>query len=93
MMQVLEPLLVHALVPELAGEAFDVAVLHRLPGPDEDVAYAMRLSPAPKRATGEFRADVGAHRHRVAPKQRFAATHADDVLAGDAQSTAMSTHS
>ena len=54
LMQVLEPLLVQALVPELAVEALDVAVLHRSSGLNEDVPDAVSLRPAHERATGEL---------------------------------------
>src|SRR5450830_469813 len=43
--QRLEPLLVEALVPELAIEALDVAVLHGPPRLDQDVADAMVTVP------------------------------------------------
>ena len=66
LLQRLEPLFVQALVPELAVEALDVAVLHGPSRLDQDVTDAMGLRPAHEGATGELRAVVGAHSQRVA---------------------------
>ncbi|MDT4843859.1 hypothetical protein FQZ97_777970 [compost metagenome] len=46
LMQGLEPALVEVFIAELAIEALDVAVLHRAPGLDQDVADAVHLRPS-----------------------------------------------
>src|SRR5574343_72899 len=66
--QVLEPVLVETLVPELAVEALDVAVLHGPAGLDEDVAYVVLLRPGDEGTTGELWAVVCSDHRRVAPK-------------------------
>lgn len=65
LVQHLEPLLIQALVPELAVEALDVAVLHGAARLDEDVQDAMRAGPGHEGPAGGLRAVVGAHRMRV----------------------------
>ena len=71
LVQRLEPMLVQALVPELAVEALDVAVLHRPPGLDEDVPNAVGLCPGHEYCAGELRAVVGPHPQRVYDCRRF----------------------
>ena len=60
LMQGLEPALVQVLVSELAVEALDVAVLHRAPWLDQDVANAVRLRPGHECPAGELWAVVNA---------------------------------
>ena len=84
LMQGLEPLLVQALVPELAVEALDVAVLHGPARLDQDVAYTMAVGPGRKGPTGELRAVVGAHGQRVAAEGGRAIQQPRHVLARDA---------
>ena len=79
----LEPVLVQALVAELAVEALDVAVLHRPARFDQDVADAMLVRPSHEGPAGELRAVVGANGQRVAPKARRLVQHARDVSARD----------
>ncbi len=79
-----EPLLVQALVAELAVEALDVAVLHGSPRLDQDMPDAMCLRPAHEGAAGELGAVVGAHRQRVAAKEGSLVEQPGDVLARDA---------
>ena len=62
LVQGLKPALVRVLVTELAVEALDVAVLHRTPRLDQDVANAVCLRPGHEGPAGELRAVVGAHR-------------------------------
>ena len=81
LMQGLEPALVEVLIAELAIEALDVAVLHRAPWLDQDVADAMRLRPGHECPAGELRAVVGSHRLRVPTKQRSAVQDAGDIVA------------
>ena len=50
-----EPMLVEALVAELAVEAFDVAVLRRAARFDQDVLDAVLLRPGDEGAAGELR--------------------------------------
>lgn len=64
--QALEPVLVQALVAELAVEALDVAVLHRSSLLDQDIPHAMGLRLGDEGAAGELRPLVGTHRGRVA---------------------------
>ncbi len=71
LLQRLEPLLVQALVPELAVEALDVAVRHRATRLDQDVPDAVRVGPAHERATGELRTVVGPHGCRVASEEKI----------------------
>src|SRR5690606_2424121 len=54
-----EPVLVEALVAELAVEALDVAVLHRAAGLDQQVFDPMVLRPGDEDPAGELRAVVG----------------------------------
>ena len=81
----LEPVLVQALVAELAVEALDVAVLHGPPGLDQDMADTVLVRPGHEGSAGEFRAVVGANGQRVAPKARRLIQHARDVLARDTE--------
>ena len=80
-----EPVLVQMFIAELAIEALDVAVLHGAAGLDQQMANAMLLSPGHDDAAGEFRAVVGAHGQRVAPKARSLLQHPGDVLSRDAE--------
>lgn len=59
LLQGLEPALVQVLIAELPVEALDVAVLHRAPRLDQDVANAMGLCPSHECPAGELRAVVG----------------------------------
>lgn len=63
-----EPVLVEALVAEIAVEAFDVGALSWGTRPDQDVVDAMSLRPGNEDATGELRAIVGASRAWIATK-------------------------
>jgi hypothetical protein len=84
LLQRLEPLLVQTLVPKLAVEALDVAVLH---GPSrlyQDVADTVRVGPGHKGAACELRAIVRAHGQRVAPEDSGLLEQPRDVLARDA---------
>lgn len=85
MMQRLEPLLVQALVAELAVEALDVAVLHGLARSDQDVPDAMAGGPGHEGSTGELRAVIGPHRRGVAAEDRCLVEHACHVRARDAE--------
>ena len=85
LVQALKPALVEVLVAELAIEARDVAVLHRAPRLDQDVASAMRLRPGHEGPAGELRAVVGSHRLRVPTKQRSSIQYQGHVLARDAE--------
>jgi len=51
--QGLEPLLVQALLAQLAVEALDEGVLHRLAGIDQHVPDALALRPAHERPAGD----------------------------------------
>jgi hypothetical protein len=82
--QCLEPLLVQALIAELAIEALDIAVLHGSARLDQDVAHTVRMCPGQKLATGELGAVVGANGQRVAPKHRHPVQNACHILARDA---------
>ena len=79
-----EPVLVEALVPELAVEALDVAVLHGSARLDQQVLDAVLLRPCDEGPAGELRTVVGAHRPRVAAEPRSLIQHAHDVGAADA---------
>src|SRR3954471_1645206 len=83
--QRLEPVLVQALVAELAVEALDVAVLHRPAGLDQDVPNAVPLRPRHEGAAGELRTVVGAHGRRVAAEPRRLIEQPRDVLARDSE--------
>lgn len=61
-------MVVQAFVAELTVEAFDVAVLHRLAGLDEQVLNTVALRPPHERSAGELRPVVGTHRLRIASK-------------------------
>ena len=80
LMQGLEPALVQVLVPELAVEALDVAVLHGAPRLDQDVANAMRLRPGHEGPAGELWTVVGTYSLRVPAKQRSAVQHPGHVM-------------
>ncbi len=72
-------------VTELAVETLDVAVLHRTPWLDQDMANAMRLRLGHERPAGEFRTVVCSHSLRVTAKQRNAVQNPGHVLARDAK--------
>ena len=80
LVQGLEPALVQVLVTELAVEALDVAVLHRAPRLDQDVANAVRLRPGHECPAGELRTVVGPHGLWVPAEQRSAIQHPGHVL-------------
>jgi hypothetical protein len=84
LLQGLEPLLVEVLVPELAVEALDVAILHRPAWLDQDVPNAMRIRPAPEGAACELRAIVSAHSLRVASEEGRAIEQPRDVQSRNA---------
>src|ERR1700712_1507211 len=84
LLQRLEPLFVQALVPELAVEALDVAVLHGPSRLDQDVADCVGVGPAHEGTARELRAVVGAHGQRVAPEDGRLVKQPRDVLARDA---------
>src|SRR6185312_9920345 len=81
LVQGLEPLLVQVLVPELAVEALDVAVLHGPAWLDQDVANAMGIGPPHEGSAGELRAVVGTHGLRVAAEGGRAIEQPRDVQA------------
>ena len=83
LLQRLEPLFVQALVPELAVEALDVAVLHGPSRLDQDVTDAVGLRPAHKGATGELRPVVGANSQRVASEHGRLIQQSRNVLPRD----------
>lgn len=56
-----EPVLVEALIAELAIEAFDIAVLHGSARFDQQVLDAVMLRPGNEGTAGELWAVVGAH--------------------------------
>ena len=68
LLQCLEPLLVQALVPELAVEALDVAVLHRPARLDQDVSDTVGAGPGHEGAAGERGTVVATNCQRVAPE-------------------------
>ena len=80
-----EPMLIQALVTELAVEALDVAVLHGLAWLDQQVLDAVSLCPAHERPACEFRPVVCAHGLRIAPEQGGLVEQASHILAGDAE--------
>ncbi len=77
-------MLVQAFVPELAVETLNVAVLHRAPRLNENVADAVGLRPCHESAAGEFGAVVGSHRARMSTKQSRPIQQACYILAADA---------
>src|SRR5690606_20208005 len=79
-----EPVLVEALVAELAVEALDVAVLHRAARLDQQVFDAVALRPGDKDPAGELRTVVGANRPGIAPETGGLVQHAHDIGAADA---------
>jgi len=85
LLQRLEPVIVQALVPELAVEALDVAVLHRPPRLDQDVAHTVALRPGHERSAGELRPVVGSHRALIALEEGGSVQQPRDVLAADAE--------
>src|SRR5512139_3352955 len=84
LLQRLEPVLVEALVAELAVEALDVAVLHGFARLDEQMPDVMLDRPGDESPAGELRPVVGSYRGRVAPEDRGAVEQSSDVLARDA---------
>src|SRR5574343_434880 len=82
--QALEPVLVQALVAELAVEALDIGVLRGLAGLVEDVAHSLGLRPSHEGPAGELRALVGSDGLRIAPEPGDLVQHAHDVLATNA---------
>lgn len=82
--QALEPVLIEALVAELAVEALDVAVLHGTPWLDENVADMVLLGPGDEGPAGELRAVIGSDRGRVAPESRCLVQQPGDVQTADA---------
>ncbi len=64
-MQCLEPVFVQTFIAEPAIEVLDVAVVHRPPRLDQDVAHAEGLRPGDERPAGELRPVVGSHHCRV----------------------------
>lgn len=74
-----EPVLIEALVPELAVEAVDVAVLHGFARLDQQVLDAMSLCPGNKGPAGELGAVVGPHGPWVAAKAGGLVEHPDHV--------------
>ena len=77
--QRLEPLLIQALVPELAVEALDIAVLHGPAWLDQDVPHAVAVRPGHERPAGELRPIVGAHGQRVTAEDSRAVQQSGDV--------------
>lgn len=79
-----EPLLVEALVAELAVEAFDVTVLHGLARIDQQVLDVVPFRPRDEGPAREFRAIVGPHGARVAAEAGRLVQHAYHVSTTDA---------
>src|ERR1035437_6656758 len=59
--QIQEPVLVQTLIPELAVEAFDVAILHRPARRDEVQLYSVLIRPPVQHLAGELRTVVDDH--------------------------------
>src|ERR1039458_1347920 len=59
--QIQEPVLVQTLIPELAVEAFDVAILHRPARRDEVQLYSVLIRPPVQDLAGELRTVVDDH--------------------------------
>lgn len=57
--QVGEPFQVQAFISELAIEALDMPVLHRIAPLDEEESHLIPVSPSIERVSGEFRPVVG----------------------------------
>ena len=76
----LEPVLIEALVAELAVEALDVAVLHGPSWLDQEMPHAMGLRPADEGPAGELRTVVGSDGCRVAPEDRCLVQQPGHVL-------------
>lgn len=77
-------MLVEALVAELAVEAFDVAVLHRLARIDQSMLDAVPLGPDNEGPAGELRTIVGAYDLRIATEARGLVQQANDEIPADA---------
>ncbi len=84
LVQRLEPLLVEALVAELAVEALDEPILRRLARCDQDVAHAATRGPGHECLTGEFRSVVGSDGCGVAAESRGLVEQARHVGARNA---------
>jgi len=78
-----EPVLVQALVPELAVEALDIRVLRRFTSLDEPQLDASLIRPLVQCPAGKLRSLVGPDDFRQGPKLRRLIEHPRDVLAGD----------
>lgn len=79
-----EPVLVQALVAELAVEALDVAVLHGAARLDQQMRDAVLLGPRDEGATGELGAVVGTHGARIAAEPGGLVQNAHDIGTADA---------
>ena len=81
--QTQEPLLVQALVPELAVETLDVAVLHGPAWLRQDVPHAVCAGPGHEGPAGELRTVVRSHGQWVASEGGRLVEQACDVLLRD----------
>ena len=79
-MQAGEPVLVEALVAELAVEGLDVSVLIRLAGFDEEQLDASRMSPGQHGPAAEFLAVIGSDRLGQATCRSQLVKNADELL-------------
>ena len=82
--QRLKPVVVQAFVPEVAVEAFDVAVLHESAGLDQDVPDALALRPCHEGPARELRPVVSSYRQQVATKDCSAVQQPGHVVPRDA---------
>ncbi len=69
LVQRFEPVVIEALVAELAIEALNVAILHRLAGFNQVMFDAVGLAPANKGTACEFWSIVGSHRLGITSEQ------------------------
>ena len=81
LVQCLEPVVVKALVPELAIEAFDVAVLHGPAKLNQDMLDAVLLRPCHRCPARELWPVVSPDRLGVTPKCGCSVQQAGDVVA------------
>jgi hypothetical protein len=78
---VVEVVIVQALVPELAVKALDVRVLRRFAGCDQFQIDATSVSPAIQRTAGEFRPLIGPNRARPTPELADSLQHPRHIAA------------
>ena len=78
-----EPMLVEALVPELAVEALDVRVLDRLPGLDKMQMHPLLMSPLVHHETRELRPVIQDYLRRQSPREREVIEHPHNSVGAD----------